>query len=187
MYRFFLAMAMFAVVIGSVYCSPQAEVGVGVELVGEVPFLTVNGNWGSIGGEAGIGMGSYSLLGTNFSMFWYCVNGKYYVPLPALESALHPYLGGGIIGATASSSATYLDTEFTFSASATGGLALGGLEYSLASQGLPLVIFGGVNYVSINKVEISVGGTTVELPAGMSEIPINISGLGMHLGIQWVF
>jgi len=180
MRRTLLILVMLIVLVASVCCSLQAAIGIGVELIGAIPFLTVNSNWGSIGGEVGMGLSSQGFLGMNLSYLWYCVNGKYYIPIPALGAGQYLYLGGGIIGLYVSYSGSYLGYEVAASGSATGGLVLGGLEYSLASVGLPLVIFGGADYVSITKIEVTISGTTVELPVDMSTF-------GTHLGIRWVF
>ena len=175
-----LVLVMLIVLVVSVFCSLQGAIGIGVEFIGQIPFLTVNSNWGNIGGELGIGLSSHSFLSMNLSYLWYCVNGKYYIPIPVLGAGQYLYLGGGIIGLYVSYSGSYLGTQVALSGSATGGLILGGLEYSLASAGLPLVIFGGADYVSITKMEVTISGMTIELP-------INMSTFGTHLGIRWVF
>lgn len=180
MHRTPLVLVMLIVLVASVCCSLQAAIGIGVEFIGQIPFLTVNSNWGNIGGEVGIGLSSQSFSGMSLSYLWYCVDGKYYIPIPALGAGQYLYLGGGIIGLYVSYSGSYLGTVVAASGSATGGLVLGGLEYSLASVGLPLVIFGGADYVSITKIEVTIGGVTVELPFAMSTF-------GTHLGIRWIF
>ena len=141
MRRTLLVLVTFMVLVASVCCSLQAVIEIGVELIGEIPFLTVDSSWGSIAGEVGMGLSSQSFLDMTLSYLWYCVDGKYYIPIPALGAGQYLYLGGGIIGLYTSYSGLYWGTEVAVSGSATGGLILGDLEYPLASVGLPLVVF----------------------------------------------
>jgi len=184
MRRVLLIGVIFVVVTGISCCSLRAGLGAGMRFIGNLPFLTVSGEWMGISVEAGMRTTSYTLPSANLSVFWYCVNGKYCLSLPTLGSALRPYFGGGIIGAITNGSATLLEEELVLSGSAMGGLFFGGLEYSFVSQGLPLVISAGVNYVLVNSIELTISNTT---DTDTVDIPLTISQFGPHFGIQWVF
>ncbi len=177
---------MFVALVGILSCGLQASIGLGMSYIDGVPFVSVIGQWGSFGAEAGIGTAShtYTGIGGSFTTIWYCVNGKYFLTLPVLGEALQPYLGGGIIGLIASESMVVEGGVATVSASTIGGEVLGGLQYSFASLGLPLVISGGASYMTFDEMTITVdyeGDTytyTVQLPSG---------GVGVHFRIHWAF
>ena len=178
---------MFVAVVGMFSCGLQALIGVGFSYTGQVPYGTVIGQWGSFGVEAGIGTASriHTLIGGSFAEIWYCVNGKYFLTLPVLGEALQPYLGGGIVGVIINESWLVTGGTETLSASVVGGEVLGGLQYSFASLGLPVVISGGASYMTVAELTVTYvdvdGDTqtyTLELPSG---------GVGVRFGIHVAF
>jgi len=178
---------MFVAVVGMFSCGLQALVGVGFTYTGQVPYGTVIGQWGSFGVEAGIGTASrsHTEIGGSVTEIWYCANGKYFLTLPVLGEALQPYLGGGIVGLIINESMQVSGgTTVTISASVVGGEVLGGLQYSFASLGLPVVISGGASYMTVAEMTVTyvdADGTvtaTIVLPSG---------GIGVRFGIHVAF
>ena len=177
---------MFVAVVGMFSCGLQALIGVGFTYTGQVPYGTVIGQWESFGVQAGIGTASrsHTEIGGSVTEIWYCANGKYFLTLPVLGEALQPYLGGGIVGLIINESMEVAGGTVTISASEVGGEVLGGLQYSFASLGLPVVISGGASYMTVAEMTVTyvdADGTvtgTIVLPAG---------GLGVHFGIHVAF
>ena len=177
---------MFVAVVGMFSCGLQALVGVGFSYTGQVPYGTVIGQWGSFGVEAGIGTASrsHSLLGGSFTEIWYCVNGKYFLTLPVLGEALQPYLGGGIVGVILNESMQVSGGVVTVSASTIGGEVLGGLQYSFASLGLPVVISGGASYTTVAETTVTYVYADGDSGTYVLILP---SGVGVHFRIHWAF
>jgi len=133
------------------------HMGIGAKYLSGVPFLILNGAWGNFGAELGAGLAAQG----GISLLWYSANGKYYILLPVLDGALRPYLGGGLIGLTATASTGGVSASI----SATGGNAFGGLEFSFASFGVPITIFSGANWLFLGTY----------------------GGQGWHVGLRWDF
>ena len=177
---------MFVAVVGMFSCGLQALIGVGFSYTGQVPYGTVIGQWESFGVQAGIGTASrsHTQIGGSVTEIWYCANGKYFLTLPVLGEALQPYLGGGIVGLIINESMEVAGGTVTISASEVGGEVLGGLQYSFASLGLPLVISGGASYMTVAEMTVTytdADGTitgTIVLPSG---------GIGVHFRIHVAF
>ena len=177
---------MFVAVVGMFSCGLQALIGVGFTYTGQVPYGTVIGQWESFGVQAGIGTASrsHTQIGGSVTEIWYCANGKYFLTLPVLGEALQPYLGGGIVGLIINESMEVAGGTVTISASEVGGEVLGGLQYSFASLGLPLVISGGASYMTVAEMTVTytdADGTetgTIVLPSG---------GIGVHFRIHVAF
>ena len=66
------------------------------------------------------------------------------------------------------------------SSSAVGVNLLGGISVNAAGLGVPIVLFGGLNYVLFGAMTVQVGGISVS-------VPIAISGLAWHVGLRWDF
>jgi len=153
----------------SISCFAQVNIGAGIKFIREVPFLAVNAVWGVFGAEAGMGMTSYGYLGYNMSLLWYLVNGKAYFSMPLLR----PYLGAGVVGVNATVSAL----GQTASGSAMGVDVLAGLEFPFDTYGIPLTVFGGLDWLMFGNLTLSYPGQTIE-------VPIDISGMSFHLGAR---
>jgi len=178
---------MFVAVVGIFSCGLQALVGVGFTYTGQVPYGTVIGQWDSFGVEAGIGTASrtHTEIGGSFTEIWYCVNGKYFLTLPVLGEALQPYLGGGIVGVIINESWLVSGGTETLSASVVGGEVLGGLQYSFASLGVPLVVSGGASYMTVAEMTVTYVDVDDETETYTLELPI--AGVGVHFRIHWAF
>ena len=178
---------MFVAVVGMFSCGLQALIGVGLSYTGQVPYGTVIGQWGSFGVEAGIGTASriHTLIGGSFTEIWYCANGKYYITLPVLGEGLQPYLGGGIVGVIINESWLESGGTETLSALVVGGEVLGGLQYSFASLGLPLVVSGGASYMTV--AELTVTYVDVDDETTVYTLVLPSGGVGVHFRIHWAF
>ena len=178
---------MFVAVVGMFSCGLQALIGVGFTYTGQVPYGTVIGQWGSFGVEAGIGTASrsHTEIGGSFAEIWYCVNGKYFLTLPVLGEALQPYLGGGIVGLIINESMEVTGGEVTVTASEVGGEILGGLQYSFASLGLPVVVSGGASYMTV--AEMTVTFVYVDGESGTYTLVLPAGGIGVHFRIHVAF
>jgi len=167
-----LAALLLIILVVPLTCYAQITVGGGAKLVGEVPFLIANIIWGPVGAEAGVGMNSSGILGYSLSYFWYSANGKVYIFIPSLRA----YLGAGIIGIKVT--ASVLDQ--TGSGSSIGVDVLGGLEFPLGSYGIPLTVFGGIDWLMFSNLTVSIAGQHIEFP-------LDVSGLSFHVGIRLEF
>lgn len=167
--------------------SLQGRVGVGIELLDRLPLVIGNLGWNNLGFVAGIGLvptGEIEQIveqafGSDIDMspvIVYSATARYFLPLPILDSAIRPYLGGGIIGGYCRMLA------WGISASMVGlGLELlGGLEVNFASYGIPLAIHGGATWVYVDKAVVSVMGES-------ESFPVELGGFLGHLGFQWFF
>ncbi len=178
---------MFVAVVGMFSCGLQALIGVGFTYTGQVPYGTVIGQWESFGVQAGIGTASrsHTEIGGSVTEIWYCANGKYFLTLPVLGEALQPYLGGGIVGLIINESMEVAGWTVTISASEVGGEVLGGLQYSFASLGLPVVISGGASYMTV--AEMTVTYVDADDDTVTATIVLAAGGLGVHFGIHVAF
>jgi hypothetical protein len=115
--------------------------GVGVELLNDIPFLLADLSVGSLGFSVGVGFGSFFLssIPAEVNALWFTGGIRYLVGIPFLESFLRPFFGGGFMGVVVSASAggetasaTFLGTDVT-----------AGLELSLRDLSIPITLFGG--------------------------------------------
>lgn len=160
--------AIFLIIVLTVSFSMIAEIGFGVKLVSSnVPFIIANIKSKNFGLEGGAGYSSSSLGGlVNFSIVWYLVNAKLYFPLGAVP--ISPYVGAGIEGLIISVSSPFLNGQESMG---TIGLdLLGGLEFSAVPYGIPLVVFGGIDYVWMSLEAL--------------EFPFSVIGFAWHVGIR---
>lgn len=148
----------------------EASVGLGVKWLDESPFVVTHLKWGGLGIEAGAWLESTTVSSDsaqlNTNILYYLASGKVYAPLPI---PIKPYAGAGILGISASLSAS--SSLFTSSAWATttGYDLFGGAELSFADFGLPFTIFAGVNYLYFEDLQFTDGGTSYEYPGSIGE------------------
>lgn len=161
-----------ATLVLSLSAMAQTNLGFGVKLVGgNVPFVIANVKARGIGIEGGVGYSGFSLgdLAT-FSTVWYLVNARLYFPIAAFPVSL--YLGAGVEGVIVTVGSALLDTEE--SASAIGLDILAGLEFSAmeyVEYGVPLVVFGGIDFLWMSLT-------------GIEDFPFSVAGPSWHIGLR---
>lgn len=93
---------------------------------------------------------------------------------------VRPYVGGGMVGLTATATVDYDGTEETLSGGTNGFDVFVGLEVPLNRFDFPLTIFGGINYLGFENLTFEYEGETFSFPLGMS-------GSSFHAGLKFEF
>lgn len=122
------------------------------------------------------------------ALTYYCANGTYKYPF---DEKIQPYLGGGLVGALGSIEfKAYTGGknpqpigEVTMSGQAIGYNILGGSEFPLESYGLPITLFGGINYLGINDLTF----THEDKDINSRTFPLPINGISFHIGAKFEF
>jgi len=176
-----LLIMIFCVVLIPHTTQGRGEFGVGGKLVGSIPLVIASFDLNQFGGEVGgwirstgYNSGSYSF---NMSVAYYLANGRFIIPL---NRQLKPYLGAGVIGTSVTGSSSGGTTEISLTGGATGFDLFGGVEFELKSFGLPISIFGGLDYLGFEDVTLTYDGESFTYPIG-------IGGTSFHVGIKFEF
>lgn len=184
--RIFITLVVLALLLTLFSFSSKAEqrFGIGGKLVGEVPAAIGSLTFDQFGIEVGGGMRSinssysdyYGEYTYDLSLTYYLANGRYLFPM----NQVRPYVGGGMVGLTATATVDYDGTEETLSGGTNGFDVFVGLEVPLNRFGFPLTIFGGINYLGFENLTFEYEGETFSFPLGMS-------GSSFHAGLKFEF
>ena len=146
--------------------------GIGGKLLRSVPFLIGNLRTSAFDFELGVSASTMGLSTGSVTALWFAGSMRYRLAGALASAPVTPYVGVGAIGLT------ILEEGITASALGTD-LGLG-IEAHGASLGLPVALFGGLDYIFFGDLTVSIGGISLS-------VPIGISGFSWHVGLRWDF
>ena len=154
---------------------PSFRLGIGAKLIRTLPFVMVGASYGSFSAQLGAGMAPTLVGETAITLFWYDLLVQYIINLPNLDF-LNPYLGGGMIGVTGTSTISYDGIPVGVSVSALGAHAVVGNELRFRN----LAVFFGVDWLLFTEMKVTGPGLSLS-------VPVALGGMGYHLGIRYDF
>jgi|GEM_PF-5930495 len=156
--------------LGSIVCVGQIDVGLGAKLVGQIPFGLLSLRYGSVTGEIAAGFSSASFSTqegvVTLSLLWYSGLAKFY--LLSLADFAELYVGGGAVGVTV-----------------TLGAAAGGATASISGSVFGLEGVAGVE-VRFGALALFGGGDLLWFFAPAATGP-QLGGFSYHIGIRYDF
>ena len=176
-----ILVVLFCLLVLPQLAQARQKVGVGGKLVGEIPFLVGSFRLNQFGIEAGGGMRttstSYGTYSYNMTLTYYLFNGKFIVPL---SDRVLPYIGAGIIGASATATASSGFEDIAVSGGTNGFDVFGGVEVPFEDYGLPITAFGGMDYLGFEDMTFSYEGQSFTYP-------MQLGGISFHVGVKFEF